>query len=386
MREPFGSVLERAGLSGQQQVIYRDLLRELGHGLERLTADSGKGEEAEFSVTTSDPELEEVLMRSVLQAARFVKRPDVAESAGRAALLLISASFETLVARVSALLIMTKPEVVSLGSKKLELAVFEQLSSPEAAKTYVASQVVEGLMHGGIDDWAKWFLQFGVNWRDIPESWWAFREVDARRNLVAHTDGRVNSIYTGLAKSNSAPSVPADGERLLIDRPYLNRARDELVSFGLLMCASSALTLVPGELDATYSWGSRQARELLEEGATGAARRVSRKLLDVARGRLDRPQQVDLQVTEWLARKSEEGLDAIRGEVENFDVRGLDLALSHYRDLILENDDETILAVNTLIARGDLTRTGVRLAIEYRELLERVGVERIGVNTTSGFE
>ncbi|WP_314147465.1 hypothetical protein [uncultured Leifsonia sp.] len=375
----FGELFERAALEGENRDELVRAFAEFAEGVQELAKAAESGENLEFSLSLPDGETSEAFNHLLLAAARQAIRPSRAAEACKGALLLMAASLETLVADLASALIRDRPAVVDLGSKQMTLGQMEELGSIEAVRAYAAAKAVDGLMRGGIDQWADWFHLFAVEWKEIPENWWAFREIDARRNLVAHAGSIVNEFYLKIARDNDAESVPEAGQELSVDESYLRKAHAELAAFGVLVGASVSMRHRPDALGSIYSWGAREARALLDDEVYDGARMIAARLLSVARGRLARRTEIDIRVTDWLARKALGGVEAIRSEVERYDFAGLDLTMRHFRSLLLDDDDVAIEQIQTLIARNDLRRTRVRLSNEYSELRSRRGTDWLDV-------
>lgn len=230
-------------------------------------------------------------------------------------------------------------------------------------------------MHGGVTEWSKFFSSFEVQWDQLAADWWEFREIDARRNLVAHANSTVNEVYLSLAREAGAPTatLPQLGEQLDVSTDYLLHSLEILAAFGSLLGISTLLKHRPAKLADTYRWGERLSNQFFDLGLPQACSLHTGKLLAISRGRLERTLDLELRHLDWLARKRIAGLESVRSEVEAFDYSGLELRHSHMRAVVLGDYEKAKAQIVSLIDDGVLTRTAVRLRPQYAEMLSSVG-------------
>lgn len=259
--------------------------------------------------------------------------------------------------------------------KSLTLGQLSDLGSVEAARKYVTDRTVKTLMRGGVGESSKFFEGFEVSRREVAADWWEFREIDARRNLVAHADSKVNEIYLTLARDagQAGPGLPKVGDKLDVSTQYLLHSLQVLAAFGALLGISTLLKRRSRRVDACYRWGHGLCEKLFESGLVENSSAVSGKLIAISHGRLERTLELDLRHIDWLARKTASGIDSIRGEVESFDYSGIDLLHSHMRHVILNDHDTARTAIISLVGAGAITKAAIRLRPQYAGLLESLG-------------
>lgn len=373
----FQDVVHRAGLTEQDRDELTEGIREFAGGLAAFTTKDPPESLEPFSMTFDNPEVGEVFTRGVFALLTEMSATETASHARRGALILMSAAFETLVADISVALLKDHPEKILAAT--ISVRQIEELGSVDAAREYAISRAVESLMHGGISDWLKWYESFDIRWRDIAVDWWVFREIDARRNLVAHADSRVNSIYLKTARENDFKGeLPDLGEEIPVSIEYLDAAKQQLIAFGVLLGASTLMVRRPDDLASIYSWAAGQADLLLEASDLNAAEIITARLLGVSRGRLERTLDLRLRQTWWTARKLQYGLERVRAEISGFDYSGLDLRHSHLRAVLLEEDERACAEIRELVNRGDISKARVRLSRYYADLIRRVGDDWLG--------
>lgn len=359
-------IIDRSGIGGKERDRLEELMRTFADGLVGASDRS----EGPFDFTLDlDGEAGEVFHHALMQAARTVRKTGIDTHARFGALMLMSSNLETLIAKVADAIFRDVPE--KLGGTTLTISQLEDLGSVSAARDFATQRAVDNLMHGGIADWVKHFGQFDINLTEAPPDWWAFREIDARRNLVAHADSKVNDLYLKIARENGAPAFPDLGQSLPVTSEYLVASSQTLSAFSTLFGVSVLLTRRPEKKERVYAWGVALARDFFQDGNDEACRLVTTKLIQISRGRLPRTLDLELRHLRWLAIKSEGGVEAIRSEVESFDYSGLDLELLHIRSMLLDQHEEARQQVSELVTRGTLLRSTVRLRREYADLVSQ---------------
>jgi hypothetical protein len=371
-------IIDQSGISGENLATLWSALGDLQEKMSDLVEEARRGGSVTsgFSIAVDNAEIDAVFTRVLLGSVFEVTKPALSDQAARGALMLMAASLESLVADLASALLKEFP--AKLGGTELRLSKIEDLGSVEAVRDYAVARAVEKIMRGGIQEWASWFEQFGVDWKSIPQEWWSFLEIDARRNLIAHADGHVNDIYLGIGKGNGATNLPPVGEVLEPSVQYLENTFTDLSAFGVLLVSSVLMKHRANRLNDVYKWASFQADQLLIEGQSASALRVASKLISIAHGRLPRRLEMAIRATEWSARKRTGGTASIRSEVEGYDFTGLDLTVQHVRAVLLDEDDLACEQILTLIDRGQIARATVRMSPMYEDLRDRQGVSWLG--------
>lgn len=371
---PISAIVDRSRLDSAKQKDLYSLMEQIAVGLQKLSsaAQDESASPATFSLSIEDEEVGEVVKRVMLEGVLHTRREKVGSHARTGALMLMAGAFETLVASIATELLNDSPERVS--DKTLTVGKLEELGSVEAARRFAVERSVESLMHGGIAEWSKFFSSFEVQWKEVATDWWGFREIDARRNLVAHANSTVNELYLGLAREAGAPvaSLPQAGEELDVSTEYLSRSLEILAAFGALLGVGTLLKRRPAELTDTYRWGERLSSQFFDWGLPHACSSLTGKLLAISRGRLERTLDLDIRHTDWLARNRIGGVESVRSEVEAFDYSGLELLHSHMRAVVLGDYETAKAQITTLIENGTLTRTAIRLRPQYADMLSSV--------------
>ena len=370
-------VLKTTGshLDSRQQAELNRMLTEFGAAIKASATPNGKKRSNEVTVDTEDAEVGEVFTRFLMTAVRGVLRPDLKESAGRASLMLMLGAFETYVASFARALLHFGPSREVIDRAEISVREIRELPAIVDIEKYVVDRSVQNLMHGGIEDWAKWFERYQIDWKDVPSNWWSFREVDARRNLVAHADSKVSGIYLALASESGASTSPALGTKLDIDADYIAAADNQLSAFCVLLATSALLKLRPQEQEQTYVWATGLAEDALDEGRLDAAVDITTKLLQKSRNRLGRALGLRIQTLNWAARKACGNAEEVAREVSSHDFSGLDAKHAHIRAVLLDNDEAAVEQLLALIADGGITVARIKASTVYLDLRTRRGTD-----------
>jgi len=134
----------------------------------------------------------------------------------------------------------------------------------------------------------------------------------------------------------------------------------------------------PNLVSEVYGWGAGTAERLYESGAFHAAASVAEKLLSVSHGRQPRTLEFRLQVIRWATAKEVGGIAAVEDEINKYDFSGLELRLSYARALLLDDDAVASDQIETLIERGELSKSELMLSRVFEGLRERLGREWLG--------
>ena len=116
-----------------------------------------------------------------------------------------------------------KPERLIASSKTISIREVLNMSSFDDVVGKITEDEVETVMRGGHDEQIKYIednLDIGI--RTHYDEWADFMEIFARRNLIAHGNYVVNSVYIENCKKHGF-GVGEDqvGERLSLDEYYL---------------------------------------------------------------------------------------------------------------------------------------------------------------------
>lgn len=369
--------LSETSLSASQREAFYGLMESTGSMLtEAFERRRNPGVEGtgSASIKIEDPEVAATFTRFLFNAIHQVRMPSQQVLLMRSILSLITSDFELLVSKVVRAVMEAKPSIVSGANSTITLADLESLDDIRAARSMIVGRKTDELMRKSFDDWARWFGEIGVRWRDMTSDWAGLVEIFARRNVMVHAGGLASEQYRAVLREAKMPAnaLPRIGEKLDLNGEYLADASERLLAFGVLLVAGSWLQLVKrGDTKECQSWIVSRTSQLLERGHFVAVRAISGVVLENSRNRLSRTSALSLQTSGWVARRELNECADVEREVEAWDVDGIDLRFAHVRPVLLGDDDRAVADIGELVKRRNVTRADLLESPLYRPLLER---------------
>jgi hypothetical protein len=191
------------------------------------------------SVRSDDYELT-VNSESVYDLRRTVddisKAANILRLAPRTFLNLLISQYDAFIGNLVNQIILTKPDVLLASDRAITLAQLSEFDTVEEAKSFFLEKQVEDVVRQSHSDHFDWFeKRLNVELRKGLDIWPEFIEMTERRNLFAHTDGRISRQYLLITKRNGyCPETELKlGDQLYIDESYIDRACDVLLELGI---------------------------------------------------------------------------------------------------------------------------------------------------------
>ncbi len=237
-------------------------------------------------------------------------------------------------------------DVPKEATKEFSLKDLQALGSIELAVESAIQNRVSKLSFGSLTEWRRFFKdRMSIDFADLGTPWDVTLEIFERRHCLVHSEGRASARYT---KTVNGVSANAD---LRPDEKYVTEAIDALEVLGTLLHASvwRKFTKTPDEI---VSQIESTAFSALKEGRWAFSLPLYRYWQELP---LSNQEQMMARVNIWLARKGIEGLEAIREEVEAWDVSGYDDLYVFAKACILDDLDEAFAMVTPLIERDKLS-------------------------------
>lgn len=149
-------------------------------------------------------------------------------------LMLLITYYENLVAQLFKNDFVKHPERINLDSKGVTYKVLAELNDVEMIKEHLIEEEVVSMMYKSYDDWMQYFRNKVK--LDIPydrKKMKDIKEIIARRNLLVHNNGIVNSIYLSITGSKDV----IKGDSINVNKEYLNNAINiiEIAGMALLI-------------------------------------------------------------------------------------------------------------------------------------------------------
>lgn len=277
----------------------------------------------------------------------------------RAALVMLVSFFEFLVADLLHQYYKTHREALSSDDPTISVNELKRFKDIEEIFEHLASQKVEAVLRGDLDAWEKLFeRQLRVQLKKaVPHNWNQFVEIFQRRNLIVHTNGRVNSLYLKKAGGyyhQSGRPEPQIGDVLDVDEAYLTHAIEIFTMAGVILADLVWSRLEKGE--------GVQRDELLMGVVVRAVENHQWSLVqEVCFHAIDRAQsrenQMVFQINYWFASKRRGRWPEVASEIDQVDVEGLDSTTQALCVMALKGNEDgfyTILPKAVESTGGDM--------------------------------
>ncbi|MEU7556778.1 hypothetical protein [Streptomyces eurythermus] len=286
--------------------------------------------------------------------------------------LLVSAisSFEVLFGQIARSIYNVNSSALNDSDYAFTLQELAKFSTLDDAREYLIERRISGLLRDSIDAWDKWLKRAagGLSMDALPVAWPLIRESFARRNLIVHTGGVVNHLYTSVVQKLNISYAEENtvGSRLTVDEKYLDNILQELLALGYILTCSVGSKLHKSE-DRQFT---SSAIATIHDLSVKRAWRSCSAVCEYAISRnLTRSSEMDVRVRSWLSRKETHGIESIRKEVEEWDTSGLSLEISHRKAILLGDLDSALPEIGDLLKLGKLTKFELALDPLYDGVL-----------------
>ncbi|MCI8669245.1 MAG: hypothetical protein HFI34_06980 [Lachnospiraceae bacterium] len=147
-------------------------------------------------------------------------------------LIILITYFENMIAKLLRCDFRKHPNRMSLENKTVTYKMLEISESIEDVKNYLIEEEVISLMYKSVSDWIEYLKKkIKLRLEYASDSLPILNEIMARRNLIVHNEGKVNSIYINIvSKDNNSFKI---GDVLSVDKEYLNNTINTLELVGV---------------------------------------------------------------------------------------------------------------------------------------------------------
>ena len=231
---------------------------------------------------------------------------------GDSMIIMLLMNYETVISNIFELLIYKFPNI--LDEKSLtysEIIGFK--SDLDEIKRILVNRELDEFMRKSLKDWYVYFKsKHGVDVLSDCTIFDEFREIYYRRNIVVHNQGLVNEIYLKEVSSNCKI-----GDRLFIDKNYFEKA----VSKTLIMIYHTIWHIRKKFNDddsALTNYMFNQGYDYMVNKRWEVSAYIFKTIMcNISHEEYDK---LCCRVNYWVSIKNIDGIDAIKTEVENFDV------------------------------------------------------------------
>lgn len=200
----------------------------------------------------------------------------------------------------------------------------------EDLKNEFINEEVAALMHGVSETIGKVNQTHKLNLEKYQDIWDAYIELDLRRNLIVHNEGRVNKKYlAGLPKTYPKPK---DGTSLTCDDIYVTNSIETIIKFSYL------LYYLIAEGDDELEFLTTTAFEFLSSKKWNLAYFAYNLLLIIPT--LKNEERIVCKINSLIAKKYVDGLETTKEEIQQLDVSGMENKYAIAKNLLLEKHAE----------------------------------------------
>jgi len=236
--------------------------------------------------------------------------------------------FEEYFSSILKILINMKPEAY-FYDKAIKYSVLINKNIEELTNELI-NQEVDALMYGVSETIEKVNQIHKLKLEKHQDIWDAYRELDLRRNLIVHNEGRVNQKY--LSALPKKYTTPQDGSYLRCDDIYVVKSIESLIKFAYLLY----YLITDGEEALCFL--ESIAFEFLSSEKWDISLFAYDLLLSIpALKNLDK---TIYQINRLIAKKHINGLDQTKEEIEQVDVSGMENRYTIAKKLLLEEHIE----------------------------------------------
>ena len=284
----------------------------------------------------------------------------------------IAAAFEGLISNLASAYYQSYPRALQSGEKEQRSVdareVLEAGTLDELVERLVERRI-EALMFGRIPGWRKFFKHDlnAFDFEDYADSLSTLRELFERRNAVLHNGGIVTSRYARVARQRDEQIWLRQGQRIHSDSSYVTFALEHVAALGGLLVAQMYDKFQANKVE-VRSLIAGISGDLLFQGRALACHR----LYDLCSNEsIDDESSLITRVNWWLARRRLGERETVLNEVQDWDVTSAATRYQMAKLCLLEQSDDALALIETLLGDGQLTLTNLNtwpLFDEMRDL------------------
>lgn len=266
-----------------------------------------------------------------------------------AMLISLVSSFEAHLAKLAGLYYQCAPvalsDVPKEAAKEFSLRELQDMDSIQDAVDTAIERRVTKLMFGSLGDWKKFFAErMNIDLADMSVPWKEIVEIFERRHCLVHNDARASRRYAEAVEDSTYD------EELHASQGYVSAAIEKLELVGLVLHVrvwkkfTEDVTRVSASLEDTSFAALQESRWAFAQALYELWQRLPLSAKDRRTG----------EVNLWLVKRELNGLDAVRAEIEAWDVSDADELFTFAKHCLLEQVDEAFAMVPSLLERDKL--------------------------------
>lgn len=273
------------------------------------------------------------IKRRKLQA--FLKQKEILY---RGSLMILITYFENLISLIMRKDFELYPKRIELDTKSVTFDMLEEYKSIEDVRVYLIEDEVMKMMYKSFDVWIEYFhkkvkLKLDFLQKHINE----IREIFARRNLYAHNDGTVNSIYLDLVDPKYREGLKK-GDKIKTDKNYIKQAMELIELAGISLIVELWIhnnRKQEEEIEKIIPW-------IFDEYLANEKWNIGLVLYQICidSKNLSKANKLLCQINQWQCYKWLNRFDEVKNDVISLDTSAYSVQYQLCKLALLDNDEE----------------------------------------------
>jgi hypothetical protein len=258
----------------------RDYLKKLGEVLVKILKGEKLNEFFEFMSSIESEEAkvkgfsfqieDRVRNEEFIRSVRNFSASETAKSlVSNSFLFSLISQYDAFIGRIARFVILENPEILNGSDKILSFSKLLDFSSIEEAREHIIEKEVESVLRDSHSDHFRWLeRRLNIKLTENHPSWPIFIEITERRNLLAHTGGKVSSQYLANCRAHNCQISEGIklGDILSVDDSYFQSSVDCVYEISFKLCHVIWRKLRPNEREKADETLIADANHLISSG------------------------------------------------------------------------------------------------------------------------
>lgn len=259
------------------------------------------------------------------------------------------------------------PDAAGLREKNFSYEELLKFSSIEEAKKYLVDNKVEDILRGSFSDWIDFFKEkIKISIHSFSDDLPFAQEASLRRNLLVHNGGIVNQTYLNRFPMEIDPR-PVLGAQIQITREYLTDRTDRLEIVFSILALEIWGKIAKGDQDRGVVAAGMGFDALSKERYAVAEALCRYGMNDKS---IASDSRANSLVNYWQSFKWSNRFEKIRSEVEDWDVRTMDLPYQAAKCALLDQNENCDAILRRALKAERITVEDLRVWPLFRNLRE----------------
>lgn len=269
----------------------------------------------------------------------------------RSALISLISACEWFAAQMLHYFLTKYQNAAGLGDKSLSFDELKSFDTVDDARTWLVANKIEDILRGSFEDWASFFFdKLKIDRRGIEQHIPYCQEACLRRNVLVHNGGVINKLYLKRLPVQIVDR-PQEGDQARVDEKYFDDRLDGFEIVFVLMALE-----VWRKLDKRDELRLGVAIQLSFDALKGKRWAVARAISEYVCNQKECTEASELaaKVNYWQSFKWSGEFEAIRKEVESWDVSAKSGIYQVAKDVLLDRGKAVVDKITLLLSAKEL--------------------------------